>query len=292
MNARNGKIARLPREIREELNERLERSEAGPQLLAWLNGLKEVKKLLRDELNGVPISKQNLSEWRQGGFQEWLARRDLCEHAEDLALLADKLGQSVESVLADDAATVLSARLGSLIAGWNGEVDQKFEARARVLNGLCRSVVQLQRGAHRASRESFELQRMAEEKEKDEKTEMKHKLLRRIYDALSEDAMAKTFGGGTLGLKMAKMIMAIQRGNLDADVEFFPNDTIGEKEPAATEAAAVKPAREERTVQQAGKTSAEKAAKPLNENEIAGAQEAQSSQDQSKPVKVGQTLRQ
>ena len=40
MNARNGKIARLPRQIRDELNERLERSEPGPQLLAWLNALK------------------------------------------------------------------------------------------------------------------------------------------------------------------------------------------------------------------------------------------------------------
>jgi hypothetical protein len=76
MNARNGKIARLPRSVREELNERLERSEESPQLLDWLNALPEVKKVLKSDFAGAPISKQNLSEWRQGGFQEWLARQD------------------------------------------------------------------------------------------------------------------------------------------------------------------------------------------------------------------------
>ena len=60
-------------------------------------------------------------------------------------------------VLADDVAQVLAARFGSLIANWNGEVDEKFEAKSRVLNRLCRSVVQLQRGMHRSKQEDFEL---------------------------------------------------------------------------------------------------------------------------------------
>ena len=36
MKTRNGKIARLPHHVREELNVRLERSEPSPQLPAWL----------------------------------------------------------------------------------------------------------------------------------------------------------------------------------------------------------------------------------------------------------------
>src|SRR5208282_755512 len=92
MNPRNGKIARLPHEIQQELNQRLELSEQGPQLLAWLNALKEVKKVVKNDFAGVPISKQNLSEWRQGGFQEWLARRALCEDARDLTQLSEDMG--------------------------------------------------------------------------------------------------------------------------------------------------------------------------------------------------------
>ncbi len=36
--ARTGKIARLPRALREELNRHLDEGEAGVDLVAWLNG--------------------------------------------------------------------------------------------------------------------------------------------------------------------------------------------------------------------------------------------------------------
>jgi hypothetical protein len=43
---RNGKIARLPAAIREELNQRLLEGEQGKPLVAWLNGLPKVKESL------------------------------------------------------------------------------------------------------------------------------------------------------------------------------------------------------------------------------------------------------
>ena len=125
MNARNGKIARLPRDIRNQLNERLDCSEESPQLLEWLNALPEAQQVVKDHFAGVPISPQNLSQWRQGGFQEWLARRDLSEDAREVRHLSDEMDdEDSQSVLADDAAVVLSARFGSLLANWNGEVDE------------------------------------------------------------------------------------------------------------------------------------------------------------------------
>src|ERR1044071_7918046 len=38
--------------------------------------LPEVKQSLDDHFAGRPVSKQNLSEWRSGGFSEWLDRQD------------------------------------------------------------------------------------------------------------------------------------------------------------------------------------------------------------------------
>ena len=61
MNARNGKIARLPRYIRDQLNERLEQSEESPQLLDWLNALEEVQQVVRDHFAGVLICASNSS---------------------------------------------------------------------------------------------------------------------------------------------------------------------------------------------------------------------------------------
>jgi hypothetical protein len=71
MKTRIGKIAQLPKLIRDELNQRLQNGKQGPDLLKWLNAIPETKALLAEKFAAVPISKQNLSEWRQGGYEEW-----------------------------------------------------------------------------------------------------------------------------------------------------------------------------------------------------------------------------
>jgi hypothetical protein len=301
MNARNGKIARLPREIRQQLNERLERSEESPKILPWLNALPEVIAVINEDFDGVPVSKQNLSEWRQGGFQEWAARRDLREDAQDMAECAQDMDAQVEGVLADAAATVLAARLGRLMTNWDGEVDEKFEAKSRVLNRLCRSVVQLQRGMHQANRQSLEVERMMAEKENREKEELKERLLRPFWIGLGIPNAMKLFGGGARGEKLAKYFMSVQFGDLDADLDILPTDTFGDgdaptksrkNQPARRSRSGEggsNPARKERTAKRARKTSAKRADKPLEENVIDEADEAEYSQAESGSVKVNQT---
>ena len=46
MRARNGKIARLPAKIREELNRRIHDGEGGTKLLAWLHSQEAVLAIL------------------------------------------------------------------------------------------------------------------------------------------------------------------------------------------------------------------------------------------------------
>jgi hypothetical protein len=88
---RVGKIARLPREIREQLNHRLQDGELGKRLVDWLNALPEVKAVLVGEFNSRAITEQNLSEWKTGGYRDWekhqerrVLVRQLAEDAEDL----------------------------------------------------------------------------------------------------------------------------------------------------------------------------------------------------------------
>ncbi len=76
MKTRNGKIARLPKEIREQLNRRLENGWRGKKLVDWLNALPEIKEVLREEFHGRAISEQNLSQWREGGYADWLRHQD------------------------------------------------------------------------------------------------------------------------------------------------------------------------------------------------------------------------
>jgi hypothetical protein len=68
---RFGKIARLPREVRNELNRRICDGEKGTHLIAWLNSLPEVQAILARDFNGHPINAVNLTQWRAGGYRDW-----------------------------------------------------------------------------------------------------------------------------------------------------------------------------------------------------------------------------
>src|SRR6266404_6582034 len=79
MNTHTGKIARLPKAIREQLNRRIEDGEKGKTLVQWLNTLPEIQKIITDQFSGHPIREQNLSEWKKGGYIDWLHHQDFRE---------------------------------------------------------------------------------------------------------------------------------------------------------------------------------------------------------------------
>src|SRR6185369_17750475 len=66
--ARHGKIARLPRHLREEINRRLDENQSGVKILAWINAQPEARQVFDNQFDAKPISLQNLSNWRREGF--------------------------------------------------------------------------------------------------------------------------------------------------------------------------------------------------------------------------------
>src|SRR5205085_7915166 len=73
-----------PHSTREEINRRLQNNQQAKTILPWLNSLPEVKTLLAAEFDSAPITKQNLSEWKNGGFRDWLVRQDALEFIQNL----------------------------------------------------------------------------------------------------------------------------------------------------------------------------------------------------------------
>jgi hypothetical protein len=71
-----GKIGRLPKALQEEVNRRLENNQKGRSIVAWLNSLPEVRQVLAGEFQRVPVSEENLSQWRSHGYRAWLWRRE------------------------------------------------------------------------------------------------------------------------------------------------------------------------------------------------------------------------
>jgi len=147
-----GKIARLPRELREQVNRRLVDNEPGNQLVAWLNGLPEVQAVLAGHFGGREINEGNISEWKKAGHQTWLAQQELRQCARDLAEDGNDLKAELEGVLTEHLSLVVAARYAQLLRGWNGEADEGFMKKLKGLKSLCQDVAVLRRGDHRAER--------------------------------------------------------------------------------------------------------------------------------------------
>lgn len=92
MHTHNGKIGRLPEKTRNELNQRLADGEPAAPLLQWLNARPEVRDLLARRFHAEPVSEQNLTNWRAGGFLRWQQHQTRCELLREM--VAD--GESLE----------------------------------------------------------------------------------------------------------------------------------------------------------------------------------------------------
>ena len=146
--ARNGKIARLPFTVRNLLNEKLRDAEQGTRLVAWLNGLPTVQKVLAAEFDGRVINEQNLTEWRQGGYEDWLrhqeTRRWISDLAEQSAQLEEEAGAcSVADWLSAPLAVELGRRLQALASRAADD-----PAKGREFIALCREIGRLRREDH------------------------------------------------------------------------------------------------------------------------------------------------
>ena len=208
---RNGKIARMPVTVRDELNLRMENGQEGAKLLAWLNGLPAVRETLKASFEGARISKQNLSEWRQGGFREWQLRREWIGQAGELEASANEMRDVVDTAALPGAlAGMLAARYAALLNSWDGEPDRKFEEKLRLLRGLNRDIALLQRTIQQACEQEKKSERETEESERREREERKQRRLNMIWSVTQRGSLVRAFGGGKQGERMADIIEAVE----------------------------------------------------------------------------------
>lgn len=153
---RHGKIARLPRPIREQLNRRLENGEPGVRLVEWLNGLPQVKKTLEKHFDGREINEVNLTEWKNGGHLDWKAQQEMLALTQEFKANGKQLGAVSGNEMTDCLATVVAARYAELLHGWNGEMADEMRGKLRTLRGLSREVVRLRRSQRELERMEIE----------------------------------------------------------------------------------------------------------------------------------------
>jgi hypothetical protein len=109
--AGRGKIARLPGDIREQLNQRLYNGHAASLILPWLNSLPPVIEILAAQFSGDPISAQNLSNWRIAGYQHWLRDQKDFSQIQQFGEFAASLSPVQRHHIIGGAATLACVRI-------------------------------------------------------------------------------------------------------------------------------------------------------------------------------------
>jgi hypothetical protein len=128
---RTGKIARLPKSIREELNRRIENGEKGLRLVDWLNAQPEVQAVLHEHFGGRPIKHQNFSDWKHGGYQDWLNCAKAGELARELATEPESLADTPANTSTGDRfATIMMLeiyRLSRTVLDENASPEEQWK---------------------------------------------------------------------------------------------------------------------------------------------------------------------
>ncbi|MGD1090141.1 MAG: hypothetical protein ABR955_15660 [Verrucomicrobiota bacterium] len=160
----NGKIARLPQIIRDELSRRLDDGEPTGRILEWLNALPATQAVLNAEFGGRRVNEQNLSNWRLGGYQHWLKQQERRNLVRQLAEDARQLTADADGVeISNHLSTVFVAELAASHRNTLATITDPAERCAREQE-LLRTLARVRREDYLAGRLQIERERRARER--------------------------------------------------------------------------------------------------------------------------------
>jgi len=158
MTTRNGKIARLPFEIREELNHRLLENEPAKTILTWINADSTVRHFMEVLFEGRPITEQNISEWRQGGYEEWLTYHSYLGNVSDLSENAARV--ALTGINAEHLLLILTAAFADLLHKQDTTDEIAFNRRLIVLQHLTKTALTMRRSEQKDARLQLDRERL------------------------------------------------------------------------------------------------------------------------------------
>jgi len=82
---------------------------------SWLHSLPEVLTILDQKWGEEPISPNNISQWRLGGYQDWLKRNDKVFALRTLSDYSLKLAQAAGGSISEGAAAIAGGKILELI---------------------------------------------------------------------------------------------------------------------------------------------------------------------------------
>lgn len=204
---RTGKIASLPARIREEVCRRMHDGQRGPIILAWLNGLPEVLTILDEQWGEEPISANNLSEWRRGGFRDWEAKRERIANIRVLSDYALEIAKASGTALSDAAASIAAGQILEALEKI-GDADDGEER----LVGLSLAIAKLRDGDSKILRARVS-ERAAEQKDRQlelDEAKFRHRFAEDFLKwAAKPEAQAILNSADTKAVKMDRLVQLV-----------------------------------------------------------------------------------
>jgi hypothetical protein len=164
---RNGKIARLPRALRDRINQALYDRCPAKRLVQALNPMPEVKAVLAQYFNGRPLRPQNISEWKQGGYRDWLRHRQLLEQKRELTADAKDLSDTANG-MADSLFGMLTLDYADLMMNGGSQTPEEFEKRRKKLSLVSQDISRMHRCHINTRRVEVQEGRLERDEEKTE----------------------------------------------------------------------------------------------------------------------------
>ena len=158
MTTRKSKIARLPFNIREEINHQLADNLPAKDILHWLNSHSTVRYYMERLFQGRYITEQNLSEWRQGGHQEWLTYHSTIETVRDLS--EDAVRAALTDISAEHLLLALTASFAAMIKKQDQTPEIPFNRKLIVMQHLIKTALSLRRSEQKDERLKLDRERL------------------------------------------------------------------------------------------------------------------------------------
>ena len=154
---RTGKIARLPHDLREQINRRIRDGHPGKDILDWLNSLPQVRALLQAEFENLPINLTNLGQWKNGGYRDWQIRQDALDFVNSLQEKDALGGKTLSATSTDNLIRWLTLQYAAATQSLDDAPDTLPGARWSRLREFANDIARLRRGD--LSTERLRLQR-------------------------------------------------------------------------------------------------------------------------------------
>ena len=127
----------------------------------------EVKAVMAQYFNGRPLRQQNISEWKQGGYRDWLHHRQLLEQKRELAADAKDLSDTA-SGLPDSLFGMLTLDYTDLMMNGDKETPEEFEQRRKRLSLVSHDIARMHRCHINTRRVEVQEARLERDEEKTE----------------------------------------------------------------------------------------------------------------------------